>query len=143
MEATWPQGFGPSSGSGAETSAEWPSAWVADEGLNEDDPTSSWACQTEDVSMDEKIDINDSTNSALGAFGDTSLPPGALMSAKVPPAFDGRSSFFQYEELVSDWQDSTTLEGELRGPALKNRLTGEAAVFKPMLDRTKLKDPDL
>ena len=34
-------------------------------------------------------------------FG-TDLAPGQLMSPKVPPAFDGRGSWFAFEELVYD-----------------------------------------
>ena len=39
-------------------------------------------------------------------FG-TDLAPGQLMSPKVPPAFDGRGSWFAFEELVYDWIDIT------------------------------------
>ena len=62
------------------------------------------------------------------------------MSSKVPPAYDGRGSWFAFEEPVNDWEDSCVLDRKLRGPALKNRLSGEAAVYKPMLDRDLLKD---
>ncbi len=48
--------------------------------------------------------------SFLGAPGVTS---------KIPPAFDGRSSWFQYEELVDDWVDFATLPAEKHGPALR------------------------
>ena len=64
-------------------------------------------------------------------FATGDLPPGALMSAKVPPSWNGRGSWFAYEELVNDWEDSCTLEKHLRGPALKNRLTDDAQVYKP------------
>ena len=46
---------------------------------------------------------------------------------KIPPAFDGRSSWFAYEEAIDDWLDITTLDEDTRGPALKNRLIGSAA----------------
>ena len=39
-------------------------------------------------------------------FGAHELAPGQLMNAKVPPAFNGRGSWFAYEELVLDWLDS-------------------------------------
>ena len=55
-------------------------------------------------------------------FATGDLPQGALMSAKVPPSWNGRGSWFAYEELVYDREDSCTLEQHLRGPALKNRL---------------------
>ena len=62
------------------------------------------------------------------------------ITTKVPPMFDGRTSWFSYEEQVDDWIDLTTLDPEKHGPALKNRLTGDAAVYKPLLDRDLLKD---
>ena len=74
------------------------------------------------------------------AFGVGDLPHGAVMSTKVPPAWNGRGSWFAYEELVNDWEDVTVLEKSQRGPALRNRLQEEAVVYKQMLDRTKLKD---
>ena len=57
-----------------------------------------------------------------GAFGAVDLPPGQLMSTKIPPAFNGKGSWFAYEELVYDWMDITVLEAEKRGPFLKSRL---------------------
>ena len=38
---------------------------------------------------------------------------------KIPPAFDGRSSWVAYEEAIDDWLDITTLPGEKHGPSLK------------------------
>jgi hypothetical protein len=64
----------------------------------------------------------------------------AQVSTKVPPGYDGRTSWFAYEEAIDDWVDFTTLEADKRGPALKNRLVGDAAVYKPLLDRDALKD---
>ena len=60
------------------------------------------------------------------------------MSPKIPPSYDGRTSWFVFEELVYDWQDSCILDEEKRGPALKNRLFGDAQIYKPMLEREKL-----
>jgi hypothetical protein len=74
------------------------------------------------------------------AYASSGLQPGEIMNHKVPPAFDGRGSWFAYEELVMDWEDSCSLSEEHRGPAMKNRLYGEAIIFKPLLDREKLKD---
>ena len=59
---------------------------------------------------------------------------------KIPPAFDGRSSWFAFEEAVDDWVDITTLSAEKQGPSLKNRLYGDASVYKPLLDRDLLRD---
>ena len=68
--------------------------------------------------------------------------PGLQATPKIPPSFDGRSSWFSYEEAVDDWVDITTLDAEKLGPSLKNRLVGGAAVYKPLLDRDRLRDPD-
>ena len=73
------------------------------------------------------------------AFG-AELAPGQLMNHKVPPAFNGRGSWFAFEELVFDWLDISSLDEEKNGPALRNRLCDEAAVYKPMFDRERLKD---
>ena len=72
------------------------------------------------------------------ASGET-LEKGQLMSPKIPPAYDGSTSWFSYEELVNDWLDITTLDAEKQGPSLKTRLTGTAAMYKHLLDRTTLK----
>ena len=45
--------------------------------------------------------------------------PGLQATPKIPPSFDGRSSWFSYEEAVDDWVDITTLDAEKLGPALK------------------------
>ena len=74
------------------------------------------------------------------AAGDTA-GPGLQSTPKIPPSFDGRSSWFSYEEAVDDWVDITTLEPEKLGPSLENRLDGDAAVYKPLLDRDLLRDP--
>ena len=64
------------------------------------------------------------------------------MTNKIPPMYDGKTSWFQYEELIDDWVDLTQPTDDKRGPALKSRLTGEAATYKPLLDRGKLKQAD-
>ena len=75
-------------------------------------------------------------------YGASELPPGVVMTTKIPPEFDGRGSWFAYEELVYDWCDACTLDEEARGPALKNRLKGEAGIYKTTLDRNRLKAKD-
>ena len=61
------------------------------------------------------------------------------VTTKVPPSYDGKTSWFSYEDAIDDWCDITELEDEKRGPALRNRLEGEAAVYKRVLDRDALK----
>ena len=51
-------------------------------------------------------------------------------TVKIPPLCDGPTSWFKYEERTDDWQDLTVLETRKRGPALKNRLIGNAAIYK-------------
>ena len=57
----------------------------------------------------------------------------------IPPLFDVLTSWFKYEELIDDWLDLTQLEPGKRGPALKNRLVGDAAMHKELLDREPLR----
>ena len=64
------------------------------------------------------------------------------MTTTAPPSFDGRSSWFAFEDAVDDWCDVAELESENRGPALRNRLEGEAAIYKRLLDGDALKDKE-
>ena len=64
------------------------------------------------------------------------------MTTKVAPAYDGRTSFFAFEDAIDDWCDITELEAEKRGPALRNRLEGDASQYKRLLDREQLRDPN-
>ena len=64
------------------------------------------------------------------------------VTTKVPPSYDGKTSWFSYEDAIDDWCDITELEDEKRRPALRNRLEGEAAVYKRVLDRDALKAND-
>ena len=63
------------------------------------------------------------------------------MTTKMAPAYDGRTSFFAFEDAIDDWCDITELEAERRGPALRNRLEGDAAQYTRLLDRELLNDP--
>ena len=64
------------------------------------------------------------------------------VSTKIPPSYDGLTSWFSWQSQVEDWLDLTELEAVKQGPALKSRLLGEAAVFKEPLDRDTLKLQD-
>ena len=44
--------------------------------------------------------------------------------------------------LIDDWLDLTVLEAEKRGPALKNRLVGDAKLHKGLLNRESLRAAD-
>ena len=64
------------------------------------------------------------------------------ITTKIPPLFDRSTSCLKYEELIDFWQDLTVLEAVKRGPALKNRLVGDAAMYKGHLDRENLRAED-
>ena len=64
------------------------------------------------------------------------------VTTKVPPGFDGKTSWFALEDAIDDWCDITELESEKWGPALRNRLEGEASVYKRLLDRDDLRQPN-
>ena len=64
------------------------------------------------------------------------------VTTEIPPTFDGRASWFQYEEAIDEWCDVTKLEESKRGPALRNQLEGQASLYKHLLDREKLKDEE-
>ena len=72
------------------------------------------------------------------AVSDASLPANQA-TPKIPQSFDGRSSWLAYEEAVDDWIDICTLDPEKQGPSLNDRLGGDAAVYKPLLDRDLLR----
>ena len=82
---------------------------------------------------------DDEYASAMPAIHDPEAP-GLQVTTKIPPSYDGRTSWFAYEEAVDDWCDITELPEAKRGPALKSRLLAEAAVYKPLLDRDALKN---
>ena len=83
----------------------------------------------------------DTAEQSFAATDHISPPHGLQLTPKIAPGFDGRISWFAYEEAIDDWLDITVLPDEKLGPSLRNRLYGEAAIYKPYLDRQKLKDP--
>ena len=40
-------------------------------------------------------------------------------TTKIPPAFDGTTSWFAYEKAIDEWCDVTDLAEDKRGPALE------------------------
>ena len=74
--------------------------------------------------------------------GGSTLMMTTQVTTKVPPGFDGKTSWFAFEDAIDDWCDITELEQEKWGPALRNRLVGEAAVYKRLLDRDELRQPN-
>ena len=72
---------------------------------------------------------------------DERQPQGLHFTPKVAPSFDGRTSWFAYEEAIDDWLDITTLAPDKWAPSLKARLVGDASIYKPLLHRENLRDP--
>ena len=56
------------------------------------------------------------------------------MTAKVPPAYDGITSYFSFEENVEEWQLITTVEEEKQAPLIRFRLKGNARAVRNLLD---------
>ena len=63
------------------------------------------------------------------------------MTTKVASAYDGRISFFAFEDGIDYWCGITELAPEKPGPALRNRLEGEASQYKRLLNKELLRDP--
>ena len=80
------------------------------------------------------------TSSAKPSYTEETL--NLSMAAKQPPSYDGKVSWFSYEELVDDRVTITTVEAAKRGPLLKSRLTGDAYMYKAVLQNDLLQDPD-
>ena len=72
----------------------------------------------------------------------TAIAMTTQVTTKVLPSYDGKISWFFYEDAIDDWWDITELEDKKKGPALRNRLEGEATVYKRVLDRDALKAND-
>ena len=81
---------------------------------------------------------NVTAESMIGAYRSKSTDQwtaGSGITSKIPPLFDGSTSWFKYEELLEDWLDLTVLETSKLGPALKNRLFGVADKYQGVLNR--------
>ena len=60
------------------------------------------------------------------------------MKPKIPPTFDGQSSWFEFEDLIDDWLGITTLTAEKLGPSLKNALVGAAEFYKNEFQKSNM-----
>ena len=89
-----------------------------------------------------KENSNKEDESLVGAYRAGSTDQWTVaggITGKIPPLFNGTTSWFKYEELIDDWQDLTVLEEGKRGPALKNRLVGHAEMHQELLHREYLR----
>ena len=99
----------------------------------------------DDISWTDSADVGDvlaeemtyMVEAAHAVSGD--LKPGERFNTKTAPAFNGNERWYIYEELVRDWEDITTIEPDKRGAHLRSRLTADAVVYKPQMDKEKLK----
>ena len=83
----------------------------------------------DDLPMLSTESTSEKSESMVGAYRAESTDQRTAASGittKIPPLFDGRTSWCKYEELIDDWLDLTVLEAGKRRPALKNRLVSEA-----------------
>lgn len=56
-------------------------------------------------------------------------------SPQIQPPYNGRRWWFTDEEYIEDGCALTDLSPDKAGPALRNRLDGDAAMYKSQLDR--------
>ena len=61
------------------------------------------------------------------------------MNKKVPPYFDGRKSWFTFEDELDDWVELTEEPAEKQAILVKQRLIDDAEYWKPLLENNKLK----
>ena len=80
--------------------------------------------------MFEETWEDDSPTMDVFAATDEALTIGAHFSPKIPPAFDGRTSWFAYEELVADWLDVTTLDPEKTSPSTEGKTHRRSCDFQ-------------
>ena len=52
------------------------------------------------------------------------------VTTKIPPSFDGKTSSFALEDAIDDWCDIIELHEEKAIPTLRNRLEGNATIYK-------------
>ena len=90
-------------------------------------------------------DINKQAESVVVAYRTESTDQWTAatgITAKIPPLSDVSTSWFRYAELIDDWLNLTVPETGKRRPALKNRLVGDAELYKELLNRESLKAED-
>ena len=58
---------------------------------------------------------------------------------KIQSLFGGSTSWIKYEEVIDGWLDIALLEARKRGPALKNRFVGDAAMYEELLNLETLR----
>ena len=87
---------------------------------------------------DEDLYDEAHTTQAMSTYDITRMNRFSQGTTKIPPSFDGKTSRFAFEDAIDDWCDITELDEEKRVPALRNRLEGDAAIYKKILGRDAL-----
>ena len=79
------------------------------------------------------------TTQTMSTCDITRMSQSSQVMTKMPPSFDGKTSWFAFEDAIDNWCDITELDDDRRGPAFRNRLEGDATIYKKILDRDQLK----
>ena len=122
------QGWATSSGSGADVDPYNDEQVWYEDAKSESGTSSTYTSSHGVITPDDSISqydgedeyaegmITENANTFYGdemrfsANGTVVLPHGVKMTNKIPPAYDGRMSWFAFEELVRDWEDICILE---------------------------------
>ena len=94
------------------------------------------------MSHDEDLYEEAHATQAMSTYDTSRTSQFSKATTKIPPSFDGKTSWLVYEDAIHDWCDITELDDEKRGPAFRNRLEGDAAIHKKILDRDSLKSKE-
>ena len=65
-----------------------------------------------DLLTENKERPAESTVGAYRAKSTDQYTAGSGITSKIPPRFDGSTSWFKYEELIVDWLDLTVFEAQ-------------------------------
>ena len=92
----------------------------------------------DDVRKLSTENTSDKAESVVGAYRAESTDQrtaASVIITKIPHLFNGwLTSWFMFEEQIDDWLDLAVLAVSKRGPALKNRLLGDAKMYKGLFD---------
>ena len=133
----------PSSGSGAYGSYDTSSALMAGMGSGSQQCDFDNSYSEDNEGFDSCSEGADSFDQSYATYGSgdkkgiihSSLP----FDVNNPPTYNGRFSFYVYEQQVLDWVDVTKVEVARRGPLLKSRLLEEAHFLQKKLEPEKLR----
>ena len=63
---------------------------------------------------DEDLYDEAHTTQAMSTYDITRMSQFSQVTTKIPPSFDGKTSWFAYEDAIDDWCDVTELDDEKR-----------------------------